>query len=56
MHILEPTALSDEVAFEVAMNILDSHLVNTTVDKQNLVLQLLEHSSLFEFVVSGTFN
>lgn len=53
INLFQPAALSDEVSLEAAISILESHLANTAVDKQTLLLQLLKQPCLFEFVISG---
>lgn len=44
---------NDEIALEVAVSVLDSHLGNSAVSVENLISDISSTPHLLEFVVSG---
>ena len=54
MNLFEASTLRDEVSLEVAVSILESHLANPRVDKEDIVIQLMEQAGLLGLMLSGT--
>lgn len=54
ISLFDPTTLRDEVSLEVALSILESHLVNPRADKRCLLEQLMGPPGLLLFLLSGT--
>jgi hypothetical protein len=53
MHLLDPTALTDEIALENTFCVLERHLQNTAVNTDSLLNELILVPNLFAFVFSG---
>lgn len=56
MDMLDPESMRDEMAFEGAMGLLESHLANPAVDTQKLLQDILSLPRLLELFISGMFN
>ena len=53
MDMFDPESLRDEVLFESAMSVLESHLVNPAIDKHKLFQDILNVPNLLELFISG---